>query len=560
MINTQYKDEKNGIKILYEFIKNFYNTRPSFNVNKEFVNTCINIIYICLNLTISDYSISSALIEYNNLKYTSEIEVMNKRINEYEKINGPIEYNINQEDIDNILNMTGCNYELTKKSKDIIIKFKLKTQIGKFLTFIIDIDRLIRGTTNNPNSSRSHVLLFMQLELKKSKETIKPYLILGDFAGVENKFNCTDPNVINKFSNISRFNNDEVFYNETIFDKDRNLKYKNIVSKEKIVDNPDYDTKYLEKLRTGGAPDSLSSALPYDLNGISLPPEMFNDSNRTLIINDATIFKDTDTTTVMHEKCYKKYFTNLVKNNNDFKYNDCIRRKYLAIINKIFDDKNSGKIQSLINVRDDINNKINDAYSETRTDENKNILLRIIKINNTLFDYQSNETASSSKFLEDIIEFTKNPMVGSPRHVFFNFQKHNIAPLLYTTDYNAIVKLADKFINADEGNMCLTEAEKKQEAFISSVQDATIDLTDEHFIYNIFDEISKKPKISDSKMLDYKFSSDFNYSKQFNKLNDAEIIYLDDMLKFDKIKGKFKDDSFIDNLFKTNKQTITIPQ
>jgi hypothetical protein len=57
--------------------------------------------------------------------------------------------------------------------------------MGAVLSYIIDTDRYVKATPNNPNSSRSHALIFI-------KFTGGPTLIIGDFAGVENKFDCND--------------------------------------------------------------------------------------------------------------------------------------------------------------------------------------------------------------------------------------------------------------------------------------------------------------------------------------------------------------------------------
>jgi len=87
-----------------------------------------------------------------------------------------------------------------------IKKFEKDAQIGSVIIHMIDSDRLIYGTTNNPKSSRSHALIFLKLIFKKDKKPPSKnhvYLIIGDFAGVENKFDCEKPDVIQKFSEIN---------------------------------------------------------------------------------------------------------------------------------------------------------------------------------------------------------------------------------------------------------------------------------------------------------------------------------------------------------------------
>jgi hypothetical protein len=76
-----------------------------------------------------------------------------------------------------------------------------KSSLGEVIIHLVDTDRLVKATTNNPNSSRSHVLVFIQFQGAQSNATNKkrPLLIIGDFAGVENKFRCELPGTIKQF-------------------------------------------------------------------------------------------------------------------------------------------------------------------------------------------------------------------------------------------------------------------------------------------------------------------------------------------------------------------------
>ncbi len=77
------------------------------------------------------------------------------------------------------------------------------TTLSKVIKQALDDDRLTRATTNNPNSSRSHVLIFVKLidELPGDAIASSPYLIVGDFAGVENVFACQDIDTLKKIFN-----------------------------------------------------------------------------------------------------------------------------------------------------------------------------------------------------------------------------------------------------------------------------------------------------------------------------------------------------------------------
>lgn len=82
----------------------------------------------------------------------------------------------------------------------------LKT-LGGFVFFVTENMRLTKGTTNNPSSSRTHIFVFI-------KFTDGPTLIIGDFAGVENVFDCSNPIVLDKMSNIIIPSNKEFAYQQ----------------------------------------------------------------------------------------------------------------------------------------------------------------------------------------------------------------------------------------------------------------------------------------------------------------------------------------------------------
>ena len=90
------------------------------------------------------------------------------------------------------------NYDFTNLESDynIILEngkytFRRGTSLGEIIIFLVDVDRLVKATTNNPQSSRSHVLVFVDIFFEKEKGVNKDVnLIVGDFAGIENKFNC----------------------------------------------------------------------------------------------------------------------------------------------------------------------------------------------------------------------------------------------------------------------------------------------------------------------------------------------------------------------------------
>jgi hypothetical protein len=83
--------------------------------------------------------------------------------------------------------------------------------LGEVIIHMIDADRFVKATTNNPNSSRSHTLVFVKLikpstGVESDKEPKELNIIVGDFAGVENAFACENPETIREFINVKRDN------------------------------------------------------------------------------------------------------------------------------------------------------------------------------------------------------------------------------------------------------------------------------------------------------------------------------------------------------------------
>jgi hypothetical protein len=72
---------------------------------------------------------------------------------------------------------------------------------AKTIEYLIDKDRLVNATPNNPQSSRSHSFAFIKF-ISESTPPTNSYLIVGDFAGIENKFNCDSALTVKDFLNI----------------------------------------------------------------------------------------------------------------------------------------------------------------------------------------------------------------------------------------------------------------------------------------------------------------------------------------------------------------------
>jgi hypothetical protein len=83
-------------------------------------------------------------------------------------------------------------------------------ELGKLLLLLVDRIRMVNPTTNNDNSSRSHVLIYVKLPYIDSSGQIDltkhKYLIFGDLAGVENKFTCENKTTQSAFLKLEVLN------------------------------------------------------------------------------------------------------------------------------------------------------------------------------------------------------------------------------------------------------------------------------------------------------------------------------------------------------------------
>jgi hypothetical protein len=106
------------------------------------------------------------------------------------------------------------NFVVDDNKKSLPIKFKYKTQetefglsdktLGEVLIHLIDTDRFVKSTTNNISSSRSHSLIYVVMEQEgiTNDTNKKIQFVIGDLAGVENKFDCVDKDVLKQLMNI----------------------------------------------------------------------------------------------------------------------------------------------------------------------------------------------------------------------------------------------------------------------------------------------------------------------------------------------------------------------
>lgn len=125
------------------------------------------------------------------------------------------------------------------------------TELGDFILTLVDRIRMINPTTNNPISSRSHVLIYIKLPQKRDSSKFK-YLIVGDLAGVENKFTCEEEDTQVQFLTLKKINRitgkkegEEPHY--TVNTKLRFYEFPNTPDVNNVLEYLQYDPKTRKK-------------------------------------------------------------------------------------------------------------------------------------------------------------------------------------------------------------------------------------------------------------------------------------------------------------------------
>jgi hypothetical protein len=179
-----------------------------------------NIEFVILKLMVKEFSVydmtDSTHFTYDFVMVGDNLVLSTQSKNKQVIIKHPYRFNYN---------ITGNNldkYGIYEKEDKLY--FNNGTTLGQIIIFLVDIDRLVKATTNNPQSSRSHVLVFVDIYFNDNKKTVN--LIVGDFAGIENKFNCslsqsidTISKQINTLIDVKENDDDNFYYydNEPIY-------------------------------------------------------------------------------------------------------------------------------------------------------------------------------------------------------------------------------------------------------------------------------------------------------------------------------------------------------
>ena len=266
--------------------------------------------------------------------------------------------------------------------------FEKGTDLGLVIVHFIDNDRFVKATTNNPNSSRSHTLIFIKLSDGKNSEKT---LIVGDFAGVENLFDCDDENVLTKFVNISKDNDvSKKFYS---FDEEENLKVKP-ECKEAVKTNKDLyifspKTEVINENIVNATDKKVFFKIPYNYYQIQilLIKTLLKQNNIQFNSNDIETTKKFIDNNIDSSSVNQETITNLINQTNN-------------LIN-IVDNQSGGakefkNVKNMKNVKNNKNNDITEInlddtnYSNTNSSDSDTI--------NTIdtLDYDSNISSENN--------------------------------------------------------------------------------------------------------------------------------------------------------------------
>jgi hypothetical protein len=267
--------------------------------------------------------------------------------------------------------------------------FEKGSKLGEVIIHLIDTDRFVKATTNNPNSSRSHTLVFVKLLGKEKIGNI----IIGDFAGVENKFSCENPNTISAFLSVKRDN---------VKDANGNEIYVPYYSTEAYNGNPDplgviepliqpTSNNNNEVTQQGGAATISPQCVPK----IEVKDPIYDFENPT--IRKQWLLTD-DMITYYNENNYKnlKMVFNIILN-------------YLKMNNKANAEQFEKELELYSNIN--ANNGLSTEQVIINIEQNLNKLLEKTDTSNKLSRLRANEKAKNANTPQNqsiIKDFTKN--------------------------------------------------------------------------------------------------------------------------------------------------------
>ena len=365
----------------------------------------------------------------------------------------------------------------------------LKT-MGEIMIELIDKNRFVKATTNNPQSSRSHSMTYLELINSDNSDVKKGYIIIGDYAGIENEFTCNNSSTIIDFLEVKRdcinkscreYYRDEYFFSQS-----------------------NDDNKYLD---------------PYDKVSNILYTAVFDKSFKDHIKDFVTIYYKTNFVSISFNKSIFKnnlHFLYNVFNNNLQKITvtkkdsvdvDSVNTLFYSIVKNNFDEAFVNIKQALKNIQQDASN-IQAALSDnvyTSKNENTN---KICTDNNNvvnLFCELIKHTSDYDRVIEQLKQIpTLSINEGTDLTITYNPDKElnfmlDVLNKLFV--YKPPTKTKDTQFNVNGGNYVLAEVfhniikDTNNTSFFSDLQGFHISCSDVNDIYEFFKSIVTKKNV-----------------------------------------------------------------
>jgi hypothetical protein len=347
------------------------------------------------------------------------------------------------------------------------------TKFGEILKYLIDDDRLVKATTNNPQSSRSHSFAFIKF-IRESDPTKNGYLIVGDFAGVENTFNCDNIVTIRDFLNI-RKNENETYYGGA--EKNNTKKTRKQIAKEleeklKVsrLFEEEQQRKIREELRVKEKQELDARRIQNDL-ARKKQQELLEKTQRDKIIAQQAA----DVKTAADTKIYMELLSQLSKReiNENYLNNqiDALYNKYKEALSDKMNTRSQFKFD------DDALTKILyewifNILGVEWIDDNENLNINMEAFKETRYDDMIRQLSASIKKCKiiDTYDSTKDN-IKKLDNDYIKYEKVNKNPFNNTSkfkDYNAIWK---RLLTSYENDIFLKQIDKYKGQYGTSEED-----------------------------------------------------------------------------------------
>ena len=311
-------------------------------------------------------------------------------------------------------------------------KFDTNTNMSEIIMHIIDSDRFVKATTNNPQSSRSHSIVY--LKLKNNTSNINTYLFVGDLAGVENSFKCDIHNTLADFMNIKGNNNIPYYTQIQHGGQNNDVDYSNL---DPVFNNIDISNNNILNNLINNKMDMFNFE---DIIKF-IPQEIYNSLNIT--------FKNIR----LKEKRNKRIHNLLIElikiilntnitdpsNNNMYKILDQITIIKLNETKKLFDIKYRAKAIKERIVNKFKNSKLSNTINEDSIDINN--IIKVINKETTYMYLRGYQTYNQPYNISKLLSFLDGDVVYKRFNELFLYNEYKIPIQIYDEIVHTLIDI-----------------------------------------------------------------------------------------------------------------------